>query len=54
MRWEEYTTKTAQAIDCYRGKENFFRVDGDQPKEEVFAEICNALESLVVKQSRGL
>jgi adenylate kinase len=54
QRWLEYTTKTLPAIDRYRGHPNFFRVDGTQTIETVFAEICKALDSAVAKQHSGL
>lgn len=45
-----YSRMTAPVLDHYAGKENFFRVNGAQDIDQVFAEIVSVLQAV---ESRG-
>jgi len=42
-RLEEYQTKTAKAIVFFKEREKIVKVNGEQTRDEVFAEMCTAL-----------
>jgi len=51
-RIQEYNTKTTPVADYYAGQNKFCAVDGIGEIEEIFADLCEQIDTLKEKQSK--